>query len=584
MFEFCSRFATRQPLEAEEAFEKRQIMLKRIIGVMEHPPLERYGVVFDALRQLYPVEFRPVRESDYNGLDALIVLDGNLVAGLAAAAGGLPAYVVVEGKTDGGKLSGSEVRFGQSSSLDEYLRGQVMREEHPEPFSPLTAQSDDEVLALLGGHPVWLNRPVGRSHCQMVSLPPPPMQPGEFLFRHLNAPGFMRLLPLLDFLRHVVKKVDWQDVPPRACFIFDDPSLYHPTYGFIDYRLLAEHATRHDYYASVATVPLDTWWVNPAVAKTFRSFSPRLSLLVHGNNHTSHELHSPNSANGQLAMVAQAVRRMRRLELDHQIPFLRIMEPPHAMIAYEMFAPLLALGFEAVLGTTELLVRHNPRIPWPVIVGMERSELLGGGLPVIPRIRMSPNWKNEVLIAAFLRQPIILAGHHIDAMDHLELLADFARLINHFKSVVWGSPLEIARSNYKVLRQGDVLNIKAYSRRFLVPVPEGVGSLCIHRPWLRAGADDEIIIVNSGGREIFRGPGPDVPGRIPFTAPGMIEVCCPSANVIDYQIMKAPKPNLWPVMRKILTEFRDRSAPWRHRVARFLPSRGAMSARKIAED
>jgi hypothetical protein len=38
-------------------------------------------------------------------------------------------------------------------------------------------------------------------------------------------------------------------VPPqdRACFMFDHPSLHWPTYGFLDYTVLARHAKRHNY-------------------------------------------------------------------------------------------------------------------------------------------------------------------------------------------------------------------------------------------------------------------------------------------------------------------------------------------------
>jgi hypothetical protein len=277
-----------------------------------------------------------------------------------------------------------------------------------------------------------------------------------------------------------------------------------------------------------------------------------------------------------LALAAQAMRRMDRLEAGHRIQFQRIMEAPHAAIAYEMFEHLLALGYEATLATPELLVRHNPHIQWPATLGADRTEMLGGGLPVIPRIRISPEWRNEVLLAAFLRKPIVLVGHHIDAVNDLELLAEFASVVNSLDGVTWASVQEIARSNYKTLRREDALNIKAYSRRFYVTPAEGVEALFIHRPWLR-GEADEMLIVKSGDREIFRGVGSGVIGPIPVSAQGMLEIFSPPANAIDYRTVEAPKASYWPMVRKVLTEMRDRTAPLRDRAARIVNAPRAKS-------
>ena len=128
--------------------------------------------------------------------------------------------------------------------LDEHLRGQVMPEKDGRAVLPLAVQPGDEVLASKGGHPVWLNRRAGRGACQLVATAPPALQDGEFMFEHLNARRFLPLLPLMNFLRQLVKPMDWLSVSPRCCFVFDDPNLHRPSYGFLDYRLLAGHAVR----------------------------------------------------------------------------------------------------------------------------------------------------------------------------------------------------------------------------------------------------------------------------------------------------------------------------------------------------
>jgi len=292
--------------------------------------------------------------------------------------------------------------------------------------------------------------------------------------------------------------------------------------------------------------------------------------LMHGNDHTWGEMLVENgSAAGYLVRAAQALRRMERLEQRHGLELFKIMEPPHGLIAEGMFRHLLSLGYEAVLGSTQRLIQHNPAAGWHTNFGLDRSQFLGGGLPVIPRIMMSPRWRNDVLLAAFLRQPIVIAAHHWDLADGDKLLVEIADMINDLKLATWTSPSGIVRTNYMELRRADGLSVKLYSRRIHLAIPSGVKSLWLHRPWLHGRQAEELIIHHSG-QEIFRATGPAILGPIPVESPCRLEVYCPPANPVDHRSVVSPGPALWPVLRKVLMETRDRSTPWRYRVAKFL--------------
>ncbi len=536
---------------------------KRRVGFSGDRRSERYCLLFKALSELYPVEFIEVAPPVGGQLDALLVLDGNIGGGMAAAGDGLPSFVVVAGDGGTAEAANGEVCFGSSMHLDEHLRGQVMAEKDGRAVLSLAVQPGDEVLASKGGHPVWLSRRAGRGACQLVATAPPALRDGEFMFEHLNARRFLPLLPLMNFLRQLVKPMDWLSVSPRCCFVFDDPNLHRPSYGFLDYRLLAGHAAEHSYFVSIATVPLDAWWVNKSVAAIFRSASPRLSLLVHGNNHTFHELSFRRNGVTPLALAAQALCRMERLERSHSLAFSRVLEAPHAVIATEAIGPLVALGYEGALATMEQLVKANPHALWPASVGMARLEMLGGGLALIPRIKMTAHWKNDVLLAAFLKQPIVVAGHHRDARKGLELQADFANLINNLGGSVWATPQGIARTQYEELRQGDALHIRTYSRTVEACAPEGVKRLFVHRPWLRSEEDGEALSVKCAGQEPFLARGTAIVGPVPIRAPGVLEICSPPPDRVDYRTVRPPRTGCWPVLRKVLTEFRDRSTPCR---------------------
>jgi hypothetical protein len=60
--------------------------------------------------------------------------------------------------------------------------------------------------------------------------------------------------------------------------------------------------------------PLDAWFVYPPVARLFREQAERLALAIHGNDYTSRELWRPRPEEEPTAILAQALRRIERLE------------------------------------------------------------------------------------------------------------------------------------------------------------------------------------------------------------------------------------------------------------------------------
>src|SRR5208283_5127567 len=104
---------------------------------------------------------------------------------------------------------------------------------------------------------------------------------------------FLEMLPLLQWLREICAGASPVGPPLRACFIFDDPNLHWPRYGFVDYRQLAAQAEKENYHVSFATIPVDAWFTHSGTAGIFREHRSRLSLLIHGNNHTKRELARP---------------------------------------------------------------------------------------------------------------------------------------------------------------------------------------------------------------------------------------------------------------------------------------------------
>jgi len=558
------------PATGLSVFDVSASVQKKIVGVVGDGQDSRYEVLLAALAELFPVEFCRRSSAVYQDLDALLLIDSNPEDALPAVAAGVPCLVTGGYRNQQISASSGEVRFGASPVLDTSLRDRAMSSGRSlVSFLASAGERGDEVVASMEGKPIWLARFHGEGVCQIASTSLPLMRERDLLFEYFNGERFLELLPLMNFVSQLVQETDWRPTSLPACLVIDDPSLYRPSYGHLEFRQLAEHAVKYNFFVSVATIPLDTWWVSRRVAETFRSYHPRLSLLIHGNDHTANDMLLQHDGDLCRMVAAQALRRMERLRRAHRLEVLRVMEAPHGAITNEMFPHLLALGYEAALGTTRLLAVHNPKVNWPTSLGLHRSQILGGGLPVIPRIKMTPNWRNAVVIAAFLRQPIVIVLHHGDVADGYEPLIEIARVINQLEDVSWASPLGIARSNYTELRQGDSLTVKMYSRRIRLAIPPSVKSLSVHRPWLQNGNSEELIM-NGCGQEIFRSRGGRTLGPVPLEAGCELDVYCPPENLVDYRSVPVPGFRCWPVTRKVLMEARDRSAPWRYLVKKLL--------------
>jgi len=290
--------------------------------------------------------------------------------------------------------------------------------------------------------------------------------------------------------------------------------------------------------------------VHPRAARIFRENPERLSLTVHGNDHTSGELGRPRSPEDCRRLLAQSLARIRTLERKSGLTVDRIMVAPHGECSREMTRAMAECGFEALCSDRSRPWLPEPP-PGPVLAGWEIGEV-AEGLPVIPRwsIRRRPD---EVVLKSYLDQPLVIYGHHGDLADGWESFLSRAGMVNSLGPVRWTSIGEIALSNVLVRPEGTTLRVRAFARRFRVRAPEGVERLLLEGPvepapertWATgAGArvlDDGTIEVSGEGGEVT------------------VEIRPPIS--VDPTTIPLPPVSPWPWIRRALTEGRDRVRP-----------------------
>jgi hypothetical protein len=344
--------------------------------------------------------------------------------------------------------------------------------------------------------------------------------------------------------------------------MFDDPNLHWPTYGCINYRLLAASGAMHRYHTAIATVPLDAWYCHPAAASEFRHHPDQLSLLVHGNNHTHRELLQDRSRAECASYLRQAEGRIRRLEMRAGVPVSRVMAAPHGACSEMMLTAMVDVGFEAAVISAGSLRCFNSDSAWVSGLGVAVSEYIGG-LPVIPRFDILRDCKSKTLIAAYLRQPMIPTGHHWDVADGLELLESTAAFINALGAVQWCDLATLARSHYATRHQRDEMHLRLFSRHVVVPVPPGVQRLHVEKSWSSGGYPEEIDIRADGA-----GLACEHDGEAGHAAIRAQKTLVVRVNRIEPLPGDAPlrSAGVWPISRRAFAECRDRLYPLRHSV------------------
>jgi hypothetical protein len=443
--------------------------------------------LFAALEEAYPVSF----ESREDGADESFCA-GSETADDAAGAiyGGIRAAAGENGEPHGGRWAGLDglLAIGPEAPSRSFAslpclhamgeeqprdgaRAKVSLAAHPALAPPLRgARLTDRrcgslpadalapgqlLLARAGDAPAWVASCANHAH-ELIAAAPAELAAGESLRERLAPGRCLALLALVHFIQSLSAEPPSWATPPGAAFVLDDPNLHWPSYGHLRYEQLARHAREHGYHMVIAMAPLDGWFAHRGVVRTFRAHAGQLSVCVHGNDHLGPELGRIASQEQGLALARQALARARAFERRTGVPVEPVMVPPHEQLSEPAARGLLAGGFEAVC-VSRPYPWIAPRSPAPAaalgtgppergaLAGWGGRELVAGGLPLLLRAGFNAP-REDLVLRAFLGQPLILYGHHDLLADGLDVLAEAVAAIDALGTVRWGSLAELARA------------------------------------------------------------------------------------------------------------------------------------------
>jgi len=276
---------------------------------------------------------------------------------------------------------------------------------------------------------------------------------------------YAQLAPWLMFLRSGFGEWCWHNPNLRAGWVIDDP-LLKETYGFLRYSDLIEALDADDLTASIAFIPWNSGRYSADTVALFRSRDDRLSICVHGCDHTLNEFGSGTPA-ALRAKARMAVARMEELRVREALAYEPVMVFPQRGFCKGALEALAAEGFLAALNTSVFAEDHQPG---DVVVG----DLLD---PAISRYGRCPLFSRKyplsifpVAFDLFVGKPALLVEHHGFFRNGCRPMTDFVRRLKvQSPDLLWSSPGEILTEAALHQRISDhETRVRFYADRFLL--------------------------------------------------------------------------------------------------------------------
>lgn len=234
---------------------------------------------------------------------------------------------------------------------------------------------------------------------------------------------FSQIIPYTMFIKYVFQDNCWHNESNYANFIIDDP-LLKPKYGFLDYFKLIKTIEKNNCTSTVAFIPWNYKRCNKETVDLFRKNSNKLSLCIHGCNHTKAEFKS-NDSLWINWLVKLAIDRMSKLKQREGLGLERIMIFPQGLFSKTAMKILKRNRFLASVNSADFLKKeYNNKFKISDYLDIAINKYFH--FPLF--LRRYPTNLPVIALDAFLGKPLLFVEHHCYFRD--SRFEEFIRNIN----------------------------------------------------------------------------------------------------------------------------------------------------------
>ena len=282
---------------------------------------------------------------------------------------------------------------------------------------------------------------------------------------------FLPATPVVMYIKWAFAETCFQPAENSACLIIDDPPL-KPRYGFVDFQHLNDLMWRHHFTCSLAFIPWNWRRSDSRVVRLFKKNPERLSISVHGCDHTRGEFGAQNGERLRWKVLC-ASQRMKRHDFRTGLRHDPVMVFPQGIFSRTAMRALKASEFIGVVNSEVISADAQPG---PIKI----SDFWSIGLmnyDNFPIFTRRDPWQGLENFAfdILLGKPCIAVVHHNDCHDRCRHVVEFIDGLNRLNARLdWRDLGTVVRRSFRQRRLSpNTMEIEMFGKEALLENPAG---------------------------------------------------------------------------------------------------------------
>lgn len=275
---------------------------------------------------------------------------------------------------------------------------------------------------------------------------------------------FSALFPVLMFVRQAFGRRCWHRTHSHATLTIDDPLLVD-RYGFVHYRELQQLMDRYNFFTTIAFIPWNFTRTSLSVARLLGRRKDRLSICMHGCDHTRHEMASNDygELNGRIKLAI--IRMLEHERLTH-IPFDRVMVFPQGAFSIACMEVLKANNLLAAVNLETTPIHFFD--PMPLRHFLKPAITAFGDFPLFQR--RYPEELADIALDLFLNKPAFILDHHdFFQRQNVGAIRSIKKINNLDPTIRWSGLEDIIVRSYLQRQETDgTISVKALAGKTIL--------------------------------------------------------------------------------------------------------------------
>lgn len=263
---------------------------------------------------------------------------------------------------------------------------------------------------------------------------------------------FSEFVPVLMFLKSILKDQFWHPPNDYACLVIDDP-LLKKKYGFLDFKKLLSLMDQYKFCSNIALIPYNYNRSDSEVVRLFNERDDKYSISIHGCDHGEAEfgISDEKELNRKTKLALLRMNKHKNITgIDHD----KVMVFPQGSFTSNSLKLLKANNF---LGAINAKVLADDISHINVSYFFYSANMNYFNFPLF--LRRYPEDISDFALDLFINKPIFIVEHHGFFKDGGKRICEFVTSINdNFPDINWKSPRHILKNFYLKRKERDGSN------------------------------------------------------------------------------------------------------------------------------